>query len=246
METPLPKLELQKPEGTTVQVAQALIDYMLRSGLVQPGTRLPSERRLADAFGIGRGSVREALKSLSLLGLIEIRQGDGTYLRRPDSELLPQVIEWGLLLGERKVFDLVEARQEIEKSIARLAAGRRTDEDVAALEEDLARMGAAFDDVEAFVDADVDFHLTLARVTDNSVLADILASIQSLLRVWVGRVIGAGSAYQVSYDEHRRVLEAVRAGDPEAATAAMAAHMEGASGRLRATLGNAHETDTSA
>ena len=79
-----------------MEIARRLLDYFL-SGEVEPGERIPSERRLAESLGVGRSLVREALKSLHLLGLLEVRQGDGTYLKRTDSELLPQVIEWGLL-----------------------------------------------------------------------------------------------------------------------------------------------------
>jgi GntR family transcriptional repressor for pyruvate dehydrogenase complex len=99
MSTGLPRIDLSSRETLTMEVARRLLDYFL-SGEVEPGERIPSERRLAESLGVGRSLVREALKSLHLLGLLEVRQGDGTYLKRTDSELLPQVIEWGLLLGE--------------------------------------------------------------------------------------------------------------------------------------------------
>ena len=101
---------------------------------------MPSERQLAQAFGVGRSAMREALKSLTLLGLVEVRHGDGTYLKKADSALLPQVIEWGLLLGEQRTLDLVEARQKIEADIAGLAAARRDEADVAELRRLLERM----------------------------------------------------------------------------------------------------------
>ncbi|MEX2374884.1 MAG: FadR/GntR family transcriptional regulator [Dehalococcoidia bacterium] len=236
MDDQLPQFDLRRPEDPTIQVARHLIDYMFRAGVVEPGSRLPSERKLAEAFGIGRGTVREALKSLSLLGLLEVRQGDGTYVRRPDSELLPRVIEWGLLLGERAVTDLVEARAEIEVSTATLAAQRRSDVDLADLEAIMSVMEASFDDPSAFVEADVGFHLRLAEAAGNSVLSDVLRSIQSLLRVWIGRVIGTGAAYRISCDEHQAVLKAVGDGDATAAAEAMRVHMQRASARLLETL----------
>lgn len=91
----LPQIDLSHREGLPQEIARKLIDYIL-SGEVAPGTRMPSERQLASDLGVGRSAVREALKSLGLLGLVEVRQGDGTYLRKPDSDLLPRVIEWGL------------------------------------------------------------------------------------------------------------------------------------------------------
>jgi GntR family transcriptional repressor for pyruvate dehydrogenase complex len=202
---------------------------------------MPSERRLAEAFGVGRSAMREALKSLSLIGLIDIRQGDGAYLRHTDATLLPQVIEWGLLMGERRTMDLVEARQCIEGDIAELAASRRTDADVAELEQALRRMDDA-PDQEAFVNADVAFHLRLAEAAHNSALRDIHSSIQSLLRVWIGRVIHAADSTRPSYAEHVPVFDAVLAGDPAAARAAMHAHMTAAAGRLAQALADAPES----
>ena len=129
-----PEISLQRFQDLTlIRIRhRLLLDYLL-AGNVSPGTRLPSERQLAEELGVGRSVVREALKSLGLLGLVEVRQGDGTYLRRVESELLPRVIEWGLLLGERRTADLIEARQHLEVVTAQLAAARRDDDDVAAL-----------------------------------------------------------------------------------------------------------------
>src|SRR5262245_42940364 len=143
------------------EIARRLVDYLL-SGGIEPGARIPSERQLAEAFGVGRSAVREAIAALTLIGLIEVRHGDGTYLKRPESPLLPQVVEWGLLLGEQRTADLVEARQKIEVIIAGLAAMRRTDDDLTDLAGSLRRMereAGERGDAAAFVDADVEFHL---------------------------------------------------------------------------------------
>lgn len=222
------------------EIARRLVDYLL-SGGIEPGARIPSERQLAEAFGVGRSAVREAIAALTLIGLIEVRHGDGTYLKRPDSPLLPQVVEWGLLLGEQRTSDLVEARQMIEVDIAGLAAQRRTDEDIADLAEILGRMERETRDdaaVSAFVDADVAFHLRLAETARNSALRDVLSSIQSLLRAWIGRVIAEGYR-DLSYNEHVPIFEAVKARDPRAAEAAMEAHMRSAASRLQKALDRA-------
>jgi GntR family transcriptional repressor for pyruvate dehydrogenase complex len=220
----------------SAEIARRLVDYLL-SGSVAPGSRLPSERQLAEAFGVGRSAVREALAALSLIGLIEIRHGDGTYLKRTDSPLLPQVVEWGLLLGEQHTNDLLEARQRIEVVVAGLAAERRSEADLIALEACLGRMAtqAELRDVAAFVDADVEFHLALAEAAGNTALRDVLTGIQSLLRAWIGRVIAEGHE-QSSYEEHVPIFSAVRDQNPDAASAAMDAHMRSAAGRLRDTL----------
>jgi GntR family transcriptional repressor for pyruvate dehydrogenase complex len=231
----LPRTDVAASEPLPAQVARLLLDYLL-AGHVTPGTRLPPERQLAEELGVGRSVVREALKSLGLLGLVEVRQGDGTYLRGMESELLPRVIEWGLLLGERRTTDLVEARQHLEAVTAQLAAARRSDSDIAALDAALAGMRAAGPDIDAFVAADVAFHLTVAEAAGNMVLSDVLRNIQSLLRVWVTRVIHAAGDSGPSYREHIPVYEAIVNRDPIAAGAAMRAHLDEAARRLRSAL----------
>lgn len=231
-------------EPMAAEVARRLVDYLL-SGGVEPGSRMPSERQLAEAFGVGRSAVREAIAALSLIGLIEVRHGDGTYLKRPDSALLPQVVEWGLLLGEQRTRDLVEARQKIETIIAGLAAQRRGDADLERMQSSLDRMRAAAQSqplVEDFVDADIAFHLQLAEAAGNTALRDVHSSIQALLRAWIGRVIAAGHA-ELSFEEHVPIMEAVQRRDVTGAEAAMNAHMHAAASRLRATLDQASRPD---
>jgi GntR family transcriptional repressor for pyruvate dehydrogenase complex len=232
--TGLRPVHIAPTEPPSNEIARALLDYIL-SGQVGPGEKLPSERQLSESFGVGRSVIREALKSLGLLGLIEFRHGGGTYFRGADSELLPRVIEWGLMLGERHTIDLVEARQHLERITTGLAADRRTEAELAGIETALAAMRAATT-TEEFVNADVDFHLAIADASGNTVLANMLKSISSLLRVWIHRVMDAESSFDVSLHEHEPVFEAIRARDSDAASQAMETHMGKASARLIATL----------
>ena len=231
----LSKVDPIKREPLASEVARRLVDYLLDGGF-EPGGRMPSERQLAEAFGVGRSAMREALKALTFLGLLDVRHGDGTFVRKLGSDLLPRVVEWGLLLGERRTADLVEARQKIEADIAGLAARRRDADDLAELRRLLARMESAGDDPAAFVDADVAFHLRLAEAARNTALRDILSGIQALLRAWISRVIAAEENRDVSYLEHVPIMEAVERGDEAAAAAAMAAHLEAAGRRLERAL----------
>jgi len=231
----LPRIDVSGREALPSQVARRLLDYIL-AGSVRPGMKIPSERQLAEALGVGRSVVREALKSLGLLGILEVRQGDGTYVRRLESELLPKVVEWGLLLGEQRTFDLVEARQHIELVTAKLAAERRDEADLKAMKQGLDSMQKSRSDGAAFVAADVAFHLAVARAAKNTVLSDVLASVQSLLQVWVTRVIRAAGDSQPSFLEHVPVFEAILARDPAAAVAAMKAHLSAAQKRLMVAL----------
>lgn len=218
----------------SADVARALLDYIL-SGHVGPGEKLPSERQLSESLGVGRSVVREGMKSLGLLGLVEFRHGGGTFLRTSESELLPKVIEWGLLLGERRVVDLIEARRHLEVLLAEMAAERRTDEQLEAIELAMQAMMDATSTGE-FVDADVAFHLAVAAASNNSVLMNMHGSIASLLRVWIQRNMEAADSLEPSRGEHLPVLEAIRAKDTRRAAEMARKHMDAASARLTATL----------
>lgn len=228
------RIEQAPREPLSSEVARALLDAVF-SGQITPGARMPSERQLAESFGVGRFVVREALKSLGLLGLLEVRQGDGTYVRSPDSSLLPRVVEWGLLVGEQRTSDLVETRQHLEPVTARLAAERRTDAELGEIRSHLHGMRDAGDN-DLFVDADVAFHLSIARATKNSVLSNMLSSISSLLNVWIRNVVNAAPSLEPSYLEHIPIYDAIEAQNPEAAGEAMRLHMDGAACRLNAAI----------
>ncbi len=228
-------LRLQPREAPLAEITRKLLDYLL-SGEVEPGSKIPSERQLADGLGVGRSAVREAIKSLSLLGLLDVRQGDGTYLSRSGSDLLPRVIEWGLLLGETGTRDLLEARSEIEVVVAGLAAARADDAEIARVRERLDAMRAAGEDIDAYVEADIAFHLEITRASGNEVLANLVASLRALLRVWADRVLHHAAETSTSLAMHEPIAEAIAHRDADAARAAMLAHMERANRRLRAAL----------
>jgi len=211
-----------------VEITKRLLDYIF-SGSLQVNDKLPAERQLSEALGVGRSAIREAIKALTVLGVLEVRQGDGTYLKRTDSTLLPQVIEWSLLLGENQALDLIEARKVIEISICRFAAERGKDEEIAELKQIMDRM--KFEPAN-FVELDVSFHLKLAEMSRNSVLKDILSSIQSLLRTWIKLVIESVGDTEFSYKDHSAIFEAVSKRDPDAAALAMEKHMTDATSRL--------------
>jgi GntR family transcriptional repressor for pyruvate dehydrogenase complex len=222
-------------DALPVEVARRILKYLLE-GRVMPGQLIPSERQLATGLGVGRSIVREALKSLSLLGIIEVRPGIGTFLRRMDSVVLPQSIEWGLMLGQPGIADMVEARRYLEVILAELAATRRTDADVDALRAFVEEMNVSADDPARYVQADIDFHLRVASASGNASLAGVMNSIRSLLQVWIARVTDDGGVNLDSRREHQDVLDAIECGDREAARAAMQVHMDAAYARLVETL----------
>lgn len=238
----LQPLEIERRETTTTEVARKLLAHLL-AGHFAPGYRLPSERNLALDLGVGRSVVREALKSLTLLGIVEVRQGDGTFLRSTESDLLPHAIEWGLLLGTRRTRDLVEVRRHLESILAGLAAERRDDAALVDMRRHLDAMHSAGDDRGAFVAADVAFHLRVAEAANNETFLQIMLSVRTLLHVWVSRNAQDAADTTVLADEHDPVYDAIVAGDAAAAHDAMQNHMTWAFNRLEGTLAAEVEAD---
>jgi GntR family transcriptional regulator, transcriptional repressor for pyruvate dehydrogenase complex len=220
------------PSGTPVsEVARRLLD-LFTSGSIQAGTRLPPERLLAAALGVGRSAVREALAALEILGIVDVRPGSGTYLRGTASELLPQTLRWGLLIGERNTTELLELRSGLEIYVARLAASRATASDLENIALRVADMRATVGDFSAFARADLEFHNSLAEAAGNRVLIDQLHVVRSLLQVYADRAVHDEAEATVAIEEHDAVYREVVRGDADAAASAMAVHMASASKRL--------------
>jgi GntR family transcriptional repressor for pyruvate dehydrogenase complex len=241
MTIPMEPLDITRREGTSIEISRQLLNYLL-SGRVQPGDRLPPERKLAETMGVGRSVVREALKSLTLLGLLEVRLGDGTYVKRSDAEILPTSIEWGLVLGTRHVLDLLEARRHLDVILAGLAARRRDDRDLVDLRELVAGMKAARRDTARFLAAETAYLRALAETADNDVLSGAVGTIRSLVGVWVARVPYTPEEMDASVQEHGAVVDAIASGDEEAARVAMDVAMERVTRWIQTALieGSAH------
>lgn len=222
------------PSGSPVtEVARRLLD-LFTSGDIEPGTRLPPERQLAATLGVGRSAVREALAALELLGIVDVRPGSGTYLRGAASELLPQTLRWGLLIGERNTAELLELRSGLEIYVARLAAARGESSAVDAAASSLTAMRKSVSNLAAFVEADRRFHHSLAEAAGNATLNDMLHVVRSLLQIYADRAVEDEASARTAIDEHDRILQAVQRGDENDAASAMAAHMATASARLSA------------
>ena len=231
--------DAERPSSNSA-VARRLLSF-LQTHKLEYGDRLPPERELAAQLGVGRSAVRNALAALDFLGLVEIRQGSGSYLLDEASSLLPTTVEWGLLLGSAQMMSLIEARTLVEVAVARLAAERCTSEGLELIEDILVRMEQAADDPADLTELDVQFHLAVAAMSQNTVLEGILTGIQGLLRVWIRKGLESDEDILThTIREHRTVFECIRNGDMEATAAAMTLHMRSAEARLRASLSDEH------
>jgi len=219
-------------EGAIDKIRERIV-----TGAWGPGDRLPKESELAAQLGLSRNSLREAVRALSQLRVLEVRQGDGTYVSSLEPDLLLESTGFisHLLLGETEL-ELYEVRRILEAAAASLAVGRIDTEEKVELEQSLERMGRA-DNVEDLVEADVAFHAVIARAAGNAVLTSLLASLATRTmraRLWHGRE--ADDALDETRDEHRRIYEAIIAGDPELARAAAMAHIASSERWLRGRL----------
>src|ERR1700682_3528655 len=213
------------------------IRELIVSGRWGPGDRLPKESELAAQLGLSRNSLREAVRALSQLRVLEVRQGDGTYVSSLEPDLLLESTGFisHLLLGEGEL-ELYEVRRILEAAAASLAAARIDDEGRQELGRRLERMRQA-EGVEELVEADVAFHAVIANAAGNSVLTSLLASLSTRTmraRLWHARA--ADDALDETREEHRRIYEAIVEGDPELARAAATAHIASGERWLRAQL----------
>jgi GntR family transcriptional repressor for pyruvate dehydrogenase complex len=203
------------------------IEARIVAGELKSGDQLPSENELAKQFAVSRTAVREAIKALREKRLVEVRPGVGTFITNgtPDAvrHSLGLLMKFGQPNGSGY---LVEMREMLEPEIAALAASRATEEDLAAMQEAVNSMDAALDDVEAFVEADLDFHLALAEATHNPVIPLLMDSVIDLLREerkQIGRVEGGLRRGQ---SHHKKILQAVTHRDAKLARRSMQDHLE--------------------
>jgi GntR family transcriptional repressor for pyruvate dehydrogenase complex len=201
------------------------IERYIRDNRLQPGDTLPSERDLCTQLAASRPSLREALRMLELVGLVETRRGGRTVVGTFDLRLLTEWVGRSLPTTERTIRDLLDVREALEVRAIELAAVRISDEDLALLEENLARTKAKLDRGEEVLDEDVEFHDTALRATGNVVLERFSDVIAGLLRDFRKQVLSGARGGPGMLRQHREIYLALVDGDAERAAQAMGAHL---------------------
>jgi GntR family transcriptional regulator, transcriptional repressor for pyruvate dehydrogenase complex len=223
---PDPPAQRRRPAGVTDDAIER-IRGRIASGDWGPGTRLPRESDLAQELGLSRNSLREAVRALSLARVLEVRQGDGTYVSSLDpGELLEPTLSATDLLRGRTVLDLFEVRRMLEPEAAALAARAANPDVIAGLRRELDRMIAAGEHAEELVSADAAFHDVIAAAPGNGVLRALLRSLSTKTaraRLWHG--IAERGALDLAREEHARIYEAIAAGDADLARASALLHI---------------------
>jgi GntR family transcriptional repressor for pyruvate dehydrogenase complex len=211
------------------------IRNLIRSGALPPGSRLPPENELAAQLGLSRNSMREAVKALEMVRVLDVRRGDGTYVTSLEPRLLLEGLGLAVdLLQDESVLSVVEVRRLLEPAATGLAAERITDEGLAGLEERLREMDEAGSDAERQVAADAAFHLEVFAATRNQTLLSILDGLSSLtLRARIWRAVVEADAITETLQQHRAIFSALAAHDRPLAEAAALMHVTTSENWLR-------------
>jgi GntR family transcriptional repressor for pyruvate dehydrogenase complex len=208
-------------EGVAQQIQHLIVEGQLRTGDL-----LPPERELAERFGVSRGSVRDAIRTLELVGLVVPRQGEGTVVADVSPEAVVAPIASVLTRKRELIEELLDVRKMIEPPLAARAALRATPEDIARLEDVLRRQTEKVRRGEPAVEEDTEFHYQIALAARNSVVRRVIDVLMRLLRETRARSLQTQGRPERSLAGHRRVLEAIKRRDPAGAERAIRRHVE--------------------
>jgi GntR family transcriptional regulator, transcriptional repressor for pyruvate dehydrogenase complex len=210
------------------------IKEMILEGQLKPGDRLPREADLAETLGLSRNSLREAVRALALINILDVRQGDGTYVTSLDPNLLLDTLTFVVdFHRDDSVLDFLRVRRILEPAAAAMAAQIVTAEQLEHMQ--LVIDGSQVDSSpEELLASDIEFHRLVSAASGNSVLASLIEGLSgptNRARIWRGRT--QPGAHERTVREHQAILDALGAGEPDLAHAAMVAHVAGVEAWLR-------------
>lgn len=198
---------------------------LIRNGKLRPGDKLPAERQLAESLGVSRVSLREGLRTLAFMNILDVRTGDGTYISSLDSQDLVEPLTFVLAINSQTLQELAQARRLIEPYLAAEAARNITDEELAELNCSLAQMKAAGEDYSLVVQHDMELHRLIARAGQNTFLYRFITTLSALI-MQRPVVVHDPGWFEHTWQIHELIVAAINRHDPEAAAAAMASHLD--------------------
>lgn len=237
MSTKIPYRAVARQPKLADQVVEQIAE-LIATRQLQPGDRLPPERELAEHFGVSRTVIREAMRSLVAKGLLEVRPGSGMVISAPRPSSVAESISLLLRLSTDKdpYTHVHEVRRLLEVEIAGLAAQRATAENLQDLEALIQTMERSREDPEQFAEADVEFHASLAKATQNELFSVLLDSVVDIMLEVRHMAVALPGSIDSALRHHRHILERVKAGDVEGARQAMTAHLQEAEEQMRVAL----------
>jgi GntR family transcriptional repressor for pyruvate dehydrogenase complex len=207
------------------EIAKQIME-LISKGELKPGDHLPSERELCKDFGASRSSLREALRCLSIVGVLNARVGEGTSVAADGEKFLRKIIEWRLITEQHDIENLLVVRIALEGVSAANTARRATAEQIEKLRKLIAGMQASLKDEKTFAELDLEFHVALADASGNSLVSDLIALVRNRLVKALHKVLVVPHALPQAYKEHCAIFEAIERHDPDGARNAMQAHLE--------------------
>jgi GntR family transcriptional repressor for pyruvate dehydrogenase complex len=227
--------------------AIAKIKELIISGEFKPASKLPREQDLAARLGLSRNSLREAVRALALIGVLDTRVGDGTYVTSLDADALLTGMGFiGELLDPSLLLEVSHVRRILEPVATGQAATRLTEDDFLALEACLTQMDEA-ETTEVFIAADTEFHRIIVLAAGNATLASVIQSLSGgMLRSRLWRAMTDHGAIEITRQRHRDIYAALREGNAERASAADFIHLSESDGWLRRMVASGEEHEPSA
>lgn len=219
-----PDFEAVRRNRVYEEVAKQIERLILKK--LKPGDKLPSERELAETLRVSRGSIRDAIRGLELMGMVEPRQGMGTIVKEISAESVVNPFANALKRRKELVSELIDFRKMLEPPLAARAAMHATAEEVAEMEEILRRQEEKQRQGDAAVDEDTEFHYSVALASDNSVVLKVIDILMEQSRDTRARSLQVEGRPQKSLSGHRRILAAIKRRDADGANAAMCRHLE--------------------
>jgi GntR family transcriptional repressor for pyruvate dehydrogenase complex len=210
-------------------LSQKIVDRLLsliKEKQLKPGDRLPPERELAVSMGVSRPSLREALRALSIMNIIENRQGSGTYITSLEPERLVEHLDFIIALNDQSFLDLFQARKILEVGLVSLAAQNIREDEISALKLCLARTAHEIDDPEVFLQCDLEMHQHIIDAARNQILALFMKSINDLNIASRRRTGESRKVREQTLKDHRVILTALQARNASLAAQAMRDHLD--------------------
>jgi GntR family transcriptional regulator, transcriptional repressor for pyruvate dehydrogenase complex len=214
------------PRSTLPEEIAGRVLTLIRSQELRPGDRLPAERELARRLGVSRPVLREALRALSLMKVVDIRQGTGTWVTSLEPRQMISHLDFAFSSDETALTKVFEARRVVESGNVRFAAARVSDADLDRLGDLFHELGNALDDPDRFSELDIAFHDAICAAADNFMLAQFMTIIDTLGKVSRQRTGGLRRVRETAVQDHRNILDALRARDPDSAERAMRGHLD--------------------
>lgn len=218
------EIEVEKPVDKIIRQIRELIS----SGQLNPGDKLPSERQLSERLGLGRTHVRDAIRKLEFYGILKTHPQSGTFVAGIGLAALEGLITDVLKLEDSDFYSLVETRVALEKEAARLAARRRTEEDILELEEALKKYQTKTEKGIAAVEEDFMFHLKIAELSKNAVIKSLMMIIApEIMQIYKKLKVCSDGKAELAHDEHLELFNAIKNKDADLASRIMIEHLEG-------------------